>query len=213
MYKMFRPVFGVQNLPARGVVISLIWQLSAFTNYQPTAYPYPQFLNFRRSQTILAYVISIISIPLLSAFTNYTRLRRIHTLNSVTSAFTYYQPMAYPFPFCKLSRSQVTSLRHIHSLSTNSRVHNNQPTAYPYPQFRNFRRSKTTSLWHTHSLFTNSPLHKLPAYTDQKENQISLIYKEIQSGVVAKLYMRKGFLIYEEMRKYFPIYEAAVRHI
>jgi hypothetical protein len=25
--------------------------------------------------------------------------------------------------------------------------------------------------------------------------------------------MRKGFLIYEEMRKYFPIYEEAVNHI
>ncbi len=33
-----------------------------------------------------------------------------------------------------------------------------------------------------------------------------LIYMEIQSGAVAKSYMRKGFLIYEEMRKYFPIY-------
>jgi hypothetical protein len=30
---------------------------------------------------------------------------------------------------------------------------------------------------------------------------------------VAKSYMRKGFLIYEEMRKYFPIYEEAVSHI
>ncbi len=47
----------------------------------------------------------------------------------------------------------------------------------------------------------------------RKENQIFLIYKEIQSGAVAKSYMRKGFLIYEEMRKYFPIYEAAVSHI
>jgi hypothetical protein len=37
-------------------------------------------------------------------------------------------------------------------------------------------------------------------YTDKKENQIFLIYKEIQSGAVAKSYMRKGFLIYEEMR-------------
>jgi hypothetical protein len=37
-----------------------------------------------------------------------------------------------------------------------------------------------------------------------------LIYKEIQSRAVAKSYMRKGFLIYEEMRKYFPIYEEAV---
>jgi hypothetical protein len=33
-----------------------------------------------------------------------------------------------------------------------------------------------------------------------------LIYKEIQSGAVAKSYIRKGFLIYEEMRKYFTIY-------
>ncbi len=43
--------------------------------------------------------------------------------------------------------------------------------------------------------------------TDKKENHIFLIYKEIQSGAVAKSFMRKGFLIYEEMRKYFPIYE------
>jgi hypothetical protein len=39
-------------------------------------------------------------------------------------------------------------------------------------------------------------------YTDEKQNSIFLIYKEIQSGAVAKSYMRKGFLIYEEMRKY-----------
>jgi hypothetical protein len=49
--------------------------------------------------------------------------------------------------------------------------------------------------------------------TDKKENQIFLIYKEIQSGAVAKSYMRKGVLIYEEMRKYFPKYEEAVSHI
>jgi hypothetical protein len=37
--------------------------------------------------------------------------------------------------------------------------------------------------------------------TDKKENQIFLIYNEIfHSGAVAKSYMRKGFLIYEEMR-------------
>jgi hypothetical protein len=35
-------------------------------------------------------------------------------------------------------------------------------------------------------------------YTDKKENQIFLIHREIQSGAVAKSYMRKGFLIYEE---------------
>jgi hypothetical protein len=50
-------------------------------------------------------------------------------------------------------------------------------------------------------------------YTDKKENIIFLIYKEIQSGAVAKSYTRKDFLIYEEMRKYFPIYEEAVSHI
>ncbi len=31
--------------------------------------------------------------------------------------------------------------------------------------------------------------------TDKKENQIFLIYKEIQSGAVAKSYMTKGLLI------------------
>ncbi len=44
-------------------------------------------------------------------------------------------------------------------------------------------------------------------YTDKKENNIFLIYKEILSEAVAKSkYTRKGFLIYKEMRKYFPIY-------
>ncbi len=49
--------------------------------------------------------------------------------------------------------------------------------------------------------------------TDKEEKKIFLINKEIQSGAVAKSYMRKGFLIYEEMRKYLPIYEEAVSHI
>jgi hypothetical protein len=39
-------------------------------------------------------------------------------------------------------------------------------------------------------------------YTDKKENLIFLIYKEIQSGKVAKSYMRKGFLIYEEISEF-----------
>ncbi len=38
--------------------------------------------------------------------------------------------------------------------------------------------------------------------SDEKENNIFLIYKEIQVGSGAKSYMRKGFLIYEEMHKY-----------
>jgi hypothetical protein len=40
--------------------------------------------------------------------------------------------------------------------------------------------------------------------TYKKENQIFLIYKEIQSGAVAKSYMRKGFLIYEECANISP---------
>jgi hypothetical protein len=39
------------------------------------------------------------------------------------------------------------------------------------------------------------------SHTDKKENQSFLIYKEIQSGAVAKSYMRKGFLIYGEIKK------------
>jgi hypothetical protein len=40
-------------------------------------------------------------------------------------------------------------------------------------------------------------------HTDKKENKIFLIFKEIHMGSGAKSYMRKGFLIYEEMHKYF----------
>jgi hypothetical protein len=39
-------------------------------------------------------------------------------------------------------------------------------------------------------------------HTDKKEKKIFFIYKEIQMGTVAKSYLRKGFLIYEEMPKY-----------
>jgi hypothetical protein len=58
-------------------------------------------------------------------------------------------------------------------------------------------------------------LQMLLTYTDGKENEIFFICKEIQIGSVAKLYtyMRKGFLIYEEMRKYLTIYEKAVIYI
>ena len=49
--------------------------------------------------------------------------------------------------------------------------------------------------------------------TDEKEYQIFLLYKEIQIGSVAKSYMRKGFLIYEEMHKYLVIYEEDFGHI
>ncbi len=49
--------------------------------------------------------------------------------------------------------------------------------------------------------------------TLKKGNQIFIIFKEIPNGAVAKSYMRKGFLIYEEMRNYLTIYEEAVSHI
>ncbi len=38
-------------------------------------------------------------------------------------------------------------------------------------------------------------------YTDKKENKIFLTYKKIQTVAVAKSHIRKGFQIYEEMRK------------
>ena len=43
--------------------------------------------------------------------------------------------------------------------------------------------------------------------------KVSYTDKEIQMGAVAKSYMRKGFLIYEEMRKYLVIYKEAVSRI
>jgi hypothetical protein len=39
------------------------------------------------------------------------------------------------------------------------------------------------------------------------------MFKEIQTGAVVKPYMRKGFLINEEMRKYLVILEEAVSPI
>jgi hypothetical protein len=52
----------------------------------------------------------------------------------------------------------------------------------------------------------------ITVYTVKKEKKIFLC-KDIQKGSGAKLYMRKGFLIYEEMCKYLVIYEEAVSHI
>jgi hypothetical protein len=52
-----------------------------------------------------------------------------------------------------------------------------------------------------------------PTQPDKKKKKNLQINMENQSGAVAKSCMRKGFLIYEEMRKYFPIYEEAVSHI
>jgi hypothetical protein len=67
--------------------------------------------------------------------------------------------------------------------------------------------------WYTLALLSDGciPMN-LAVYTDKKEIKIFLIFKEIQSGAVAKSYMRKGILMFEEMRKYFPRYEEAVSH-
>ncbi len=43
-------------------------------------------------------------------------------------------------------------------------------------------------------------------YTDEKENQDFLIYKEIQNGAVAKSYMTNGLLIYGGIFAHFLIY-------
>ena len=43
-------------------------------------------------------------------------------------------------------------------------------------------------------------------YTDKKENQIFLIYEEIQNGVVAKSYRTNGLLIHGEIFAQFLIY-------
>jgi hypothetical protein len=48
----------------------------------------------------------------------------------------------------------------------------------------------------------NKKFSSVFSYALIKKKQNSLIYQEIQMGAVAKSYMRKGFLIYEEMRKY-----------
>ncbi len=50
-------------------------------------------------------------------------------------------------------------------------------------------------------------------HTDKKENQIFLIYKEIQNGAVAKSYMTNGLLIYGEIFAHFLINEEALHHI
>jgi hypothetical protein len=47
---------------------------------------------------------------------------------------------------------------------------------------------------------------QMQKHTDKKENKIFLVYKEIQMGSGANPYMRKRFLIYEEMRKFFTMY-------
>jgi hypothetical protein len=56
------------------------------------------------------------------------------------------------------------------------------------------------------NIFTLPFKPQIKRYTDKKENQIFLTYKEIQSGAVAKSYMTNGLLIYGEIFKHFLIY-------
>jgi hypothetical protein len=99
------------------------------------------------------------------------------------------------------------------------------PTVIPLPPPHNLR-SLEPSLPPLPTLLPSAQLCRGPGpvknlrstnqkvcHTDKKENKFFLIYQEIQSGAVAKSYMRKGFLICEKMRKYFPIYEEAVSYI
>jgi hypothetical protein len=55
------------------------------------------------------------------------------------------------------------------------------------------------------SVIINNLAEFYPNHTDKKENKIFPIYREIQMGSGAKSYMRKGFLIYEEMHKFHHI--------
>ncbi len=55
--------------------------------------------------------------------------------------------------------------------------------------------------------------HYTLVYTDKKAKKIFLICQEIQKGSGAESYVRKGFLIFDEVRKYLVIYEEAFSHI
>jgi hypothetical protein len=50
-------------------------------------------------------------------------------------------------------------------------------------------------------------------HTDKKENQIFLIYREIQSRAVAKSYITNGLLTYGEIFAHFLRYQEALLHI
>jgi len=56
-------------------------------------------------------------------------------------------------------------------------------------------------------------LNKETRYTDKKENQIFLIYREILNGADAKSYMTNGLPIYGDIFAHFLIYWEALPHI
>jgi hypothetical protein len=80
----------------------------------------------------------------------------------------------------------------------------------PLPSHRGSCSLPSMSLYlHYLSPYPSPPPLTVYLYTDKKNKNL-IIYKEIQMGSGAKSYlqyMRKGFLIYEEMCKFSPIYE------
>ncbi len=60
---------------------------------------------------------------------------------------------------------------------------------------------------------TPHPLSRKRECPSPRNQRVELCIREIQNGSGAKSSMRKGFLIYEEMREYFVMYEEAVSHI
>ncbi len=79
-------------------------------------------------------------------------------------------------------------------------------------KFMSIKKGTATYLCFPSSRFIQSPfwlknnknVYRMCCFCTDKKKNFFLIYKEIQKGAVAKSYMRKGLLIYEEMRKYFP---------
>jgi hypothetical protein len=81
-----------------------------------------------------------------------------------------------------------------------------------------------TIYFHNYLRYNRLYQYKLsePVYTDKKENQNFLIYKEIHKGSLAKSYMTNGLLIYcmvkylrisSYIRKPFLIFDFATNHI
>ena len=68
------------------------------------------------------------------------------------------------------------------------------------------KQDKTRVTVYSRSFSFPCSLHRaiveFSGYTEKKEKKIFLIYKETQTGSVAKSYKRKVFLICEEMDKY-----------
>jgi hypothetical protein len=71
----------------------------------------------------------------------------------------------------------------------------------------------TAVQWYTGAQINLGDLTPRLTYALIKKKSKFSIYKKIQCAAVAKSYMKKGFLIYEDMRKYFLIYEEAGSHI